>query len=197
MSKKISNSVFVALFAALICVSSFFTIPLVPGIPIVLKNMMIVLSGTLLGSFLGAAAAIVFLIAGILGLPVFANAGGIAAFLSPAGGYMIGYVVGALAAGLIAGTPQPEDKIRSGEGNKKILYIIRIVLSLLAGFIIIDLLGALNLLRLKYTDDAPANVAVFFSGIIPFIPADAIKFALSIPVSLALRPVAAQYLNRK
>jgi hypothetical protein len=32
-------------------------------------------------------------------------------------------------------------------------------------------------------------------GILPFIPADGIKFALSIPITFALRPIAARYIN--
>jgi biotin transporter BioY len=91
---------------------------------------------------------------------------------------------------------KPSARINGAGGKRITLYIIRIVLSLFVGFLVIDLLGGLNLLRLKYTDDTAANIAVFLSGIVPFIPADGIKFALAIPISLALRPIAAQYLNK-
>jgi biotin transport system substrate-specific component len=182
--------VFTALFAALICLSSFWTIPLVPGIPIVMKNLVIVLSGVLLGTWYGAAAAALFLLAGVLGLPVFANAGGIAAFLSPAGGYMTGYVLGALAAGFVAGTPKIRDK------KPGFLYSLRIAAALFLGFTVILLCGALQLVYMNSLLETPkAAPGVFLGGIVPFIPGDSIKFVLAVPIALALRPVAARYIN--
>lgn len=185
-------SVFISLFAALICVSSFWTIPLIPGLPIVLKNLVIVLAGALLGTWRGAAAAALFLLAGMLGLPVFANAGGIAAFLSPAGGYMIGYVVGAFATGLIAGTPLITDK------KPTVMYSIRIGAALFIGFTVILLCGSLWLMYLNNKSAEPkAALGVFWGGMIPFIPGDGVKFILSIPLAFALRPIAARYINPK
>jgi biotin transport system substrate-specific component len=187
--------VYTALFAALICLSSFWTIPLIPGVPLVMKNMVIVLSGALLGTWYGAAAAALFLLAGVLGLPVFANAGGIAAFLSPAGGYMIGYVLGALVTGFVAGRPKIRDK------KPGILYSLRIAAALFLGFTVILLCGAFRLMYLKNGAETPQGILpqgmlnAFLGGIIPFIPGDLIKFILSLPLALTLRPVAARYIN--
>jgi biotin transport system substrate-specific component len=185
-------SVFIALFAALICVSSFWTIPLIPSLPIVLKNMVIVMAGALLGTWYGAAAAALFLLAGVLGLPVFANAGGIAAFLSPAGGYMAGYVLGALVCGMIAGKPSIRDKRPSP------LYCVRIVTALFLGFAVILVCGSLWLMYLNSRAENPkALLGVFLGGIIPFVPGDSVKFVLSLPLCFALRPIAARYINPK
>ena len=184
--------VFVALFAALICVSSFWTIPFLPGIPIVLKNLVIILAGALLGTWYGAAAAALFLLTGILGLPVFVNAGGIAAFISPTGGYMIGYVVGALITGLIAGRPKAQDR------KPTYPYIARIVSALFLGFVAILVCGALYLVLLNMGSDTPkSNISVFLGGITPFLIGDGIKFALSIPITLTLRPVTAHYIRNR
>ncbi|MDR1398775.1 MAG: biotin transporter BioY [Treponema sp.] len=184
------QGVFISLFAALICVSSFWTIPLIPGLPIVLKNLVIVLAGVLLGTWRGAAAAALFLLAGMLGIPVFANAGGIAAFLSPAGGYMIGYVAGALAAGFIAGTPLIKDK------KPTLMYTMRIAAALFIGFAVILVCGSLWLLYLNDKSAEPkAAAGIFWSGIVPFIPGDGIKFILSIPLAVTLRPIAACYIH--
>jgi biotin transport system substrate-specific component len=186
------SGVFISLFAALICVSSFWTIPLIPGLPIVLKNLVIVLAGVLLGTWRGAAATALFLLAGILGIPVFANAGGIAAFLSPAGGYMIGYVVGALVAGFIAGKPLITDK------KPTLMYSIKIIVALFLGFTVILLFGSFWLMYLNGKSAAPkAMLGVFWGGIILFIPGDGVKFILSIPLTFALRPIAARYINPK
>ncbi|MDR0638076.1 MAG: biotin transporter BioY [Spirochaetaceae bacterium] len=184
------QSVFIALFAALICVSSFWMVPFIPGIPIVLKNLVVVLAGVLLGSWRGAAAAVLYLLAGLLGLPVFANAGGFAAFLSPSGGYLYGYVVAAFIAGLIAGMPSIRDK------KPSLLYGLRIVAALLAGFLVILVCGGLWLVVLNGKNAASQSaIGVFLGGIVPFIPADGFKFALAIPITFALRPIAARYVN--
>jgi biotin transport system substrate-specific component len=155
-----------------------------------MKNLVIVLSGVLLGSWRGSAATALFLLAGILGLPVFANAGGVAAFLSPTGGYMLGYVLGALAAGLVAGKP------RIGDKKPGFLYSLRIAAALFLGFAVILLCGGL---RLMYMNGRPESqremLSLFLGGIIPFVPGDLIKFTLSVPLALALRPVAARYVN--
>jgi biotin transporter BioY len=39
--------------------------------------------------------------------------------------------------------------------------------------------------------------AAFIAGTVPFIIGDLIKFALSIPLALALRPIAARYINNE
>jgi biotin transport system substrate-specific component len=182
--------VFIALFAALICVSSFWAVPFIPGIPIVLKNLVAVLAGTLLGTWRGAAAVVLYLLAGIVGLPVFVNAGGFAAFLSPTGGYLYGYPVAVLITGLIAGKPSIRDKRLS------VFYSIRIVLALIVGFFVILVCGGLWLAVLNSWSESPKPMAaVFWGGIIPFIPADGAKLALAIPLTFALRPIAARYVN--
>lgn len=182
--------VFIALFAALICVSSFWMVPFIPGIPIVLKNLVVVLAGVLLGTWRGAAASALYLLAGIAGLPVFANAGGIAAFLSPSGGYLYGYIVASLISGLVAGPPSLRDK------KPSFLYGLRVVTALFMGFLVILVCGALWLLVLNGNSETPQPaLGVFLGGILPFIPADGIKFALSIPIAFVLRPLAARYIN--
>jgi len=185
------RTVFIALFAALICVSSFWSIPLLPGIPIVLKNMVVVLAGALLGTWYGMAASALYLLTGILGLPVFANAGGIAAFLSPAGGYLIGYPLGSLVTGLVAGRPSVGDRRRRWG------YCARIVLALFLGFLTILVCGALHLVYFNSLKEEPRPApAVFAGGIVPFALADTIKLVLAAPIALALRPVTARYLGR-
>jgi biotin transport system substrate-specific component len=182
--------VFIALFAALICVSSFWVVPFIPGVPVVLKNLVVVLAGVLLGSWRGGAAAALYLLAGILGLPVFVNGGGFATFLSPSGGYLAGYVPAALISGFIAGSPSIRDK------KITFFYGAQIVVALFAGFLVILVCGAFWLMALNGRSANPQPpVAVFLGGIIPFIPADGIKFVLAIPLSFAVRPIAARYIN--
>jgi biotin transport system substrate-specific component len=176
--------VFSAAFAALIAVSGFFIVPLPGGVPIVLKNLFVVLSGTVLGSFYGGIAILIFLAAGVLGIPVFVIPGGPGVFFTPLGGYLIGYFAGSLSAGLICGLPKiDEKKIKSA-------CLIRICIASLTGFLLIDLCGVFYMMILNSISFTNAMLA----GFIPFILGDSIKFIISVPLALKLRPIAARYI---
>jgi len=179
--------VFAAAFAAMIAVSGFLIIPL-PGIPvpIVLKNLFIVLSGTILGGFYGAAAVLIFIAAGLIGVPVFVIPGGIAVFTTPLGGYIIGYFFASLIAGLISGLPKTSEK------KVRPFFLLRLILASLMGFLIILICGVFFNMYLNSMPFAAAMTAWFM----PFIIGDLIKLAVSIPLALKLRPIAARYLNQ-
>ena len=99
--------ILVTLFAALIAVGAFIRIP-VPFVPFTMQTFFIVLSGMLLGRKLGAASAALYVLIGLIGIPVFTQGGGIGYVLKPSFGYLIGFVVGAFITGAIARkVPQP------------------------------------------------------------------------------------------
>ena len=175
--------VFAAVFAALIAISNFFVIR-VGAVPIVLKNLFVVLSGTVLGSFYGGISLLIFITAGLLGAPVFVIPGP-GAFATPLGGYIIGYFIGSLAAGLIAGLPKTsEKKVRFG-------FLIRLTIASFFGFTLILFCGAFYMMWLN----SMSLKAALLAGVVTFIPGDLIKLAISIPLALKLRPIAARYLN--
>jgi biotin transport system substrate-specific component len=179
--------VFVAAFAAIICVSGFIAVPVGPlGVPVVLQNMMVVLSALVLGGIQGGAAVGLFIAAGLLGLPVFAGGkGGVSVLLSPSGGYVVGYFVGSFAAGMFIGRPKiAEKKITAA----------RAIRAFAAGAIcmgLIYLLGAGNLMR-NFGMTVPV---AFMAGIVPYIPADAVKLVAAVALALRLRPIAARYIG--
>jgi len=178
--------VFAAVFAALIAVSGFFRVP-VPGslVPVVLKNLFVVLSGTVLGGIYGGVSIIIFLAAGLIGIPVFVISGGPAIFLTPLGGYLIGYFLGSLAAGLVCGLPNLTDK------KLQPIMVIRICLGSFLGFALIDFCGVFYMMFLN----SLTFKAALFAGLVPYIPGDLVKLVLSVPLALGLRPIAARYLN--
>ena len=176
--------VFAAFFAALIAVSQFFIIPLPLGVPVVLKNLFVVLAGTVLGSFYGGAALLIFIAAGLLGAPVFVIPGP-AAFNTPLGGYIIGYFFASLAAGLICGLPKTNEK------KIRLFFALRLSAASFLGFLIIILCGVFFLMRFS----SISFKAAFLAGCVPYIPGDLIKLAVSIPLALKLRPIIARYLN--
>jgi len=187
INRKIKNRlVFAAFFAALIAVSQFFIIPLPGGVPIVLKNLFVVLAGTVLGSFYGGVSLLIFIAAGVLGAPVFVIPGP-AAFNTPLGGYIIGYFFASLTAGLICGLPKISEK------KTTLFFTLRLTLASILGFSIIIFCGVFFMSRLLSISFKAALIA----GCLPYIPGDLIKLAISIPLALKLRPIAARYLNDK
>ena len=85
-----------ALFAALITIGTYIKIP-TPLLPLTFQTLFVVMSGLVLGSKLGAVSVLVYVIAGLIGLPVFTGSA-----LNPTFGYIIGFVPGAWLAGRIA-----------------------------------------------------------------------------------------------
>ncbi len=93
---------FCAIFTALIAVGAFIKIP-VPPIPFTLQTMFVVLAGLMLGGNMGTASVLLlYMILGLIGIPIFTGGGGIGYVLKPTFGYIIGFCVGAYAIGKIS-----------------------------------------------------------------------------------------------
>src|SRR5215213_7212072 len=89
-------------FSLFIAASAQFAIHIGP-IPITGQTFAVLLTGALLGSRLGAAAVIAYLIEGAIGLPFFAGgAAGLARFFGPTGGYLIAFPAAAFITGAFA-----------------------------------------------------------------------------------------------
>ena len=72
------------------------------GVPIVLQNIGPLLAGSLLGAHRGTASVVLFLGLTAIGLPLLSGGrGGIAPFIGPSGGFLLGWILAALVAGLI------------------------------------------------------------------------------------------------
>jgi biotin transport system substrate-specific component len=186
LTPKTMRSVFVASFAAIISVSGIIAIPAGPlGVPIVLQNMMVVLSALVLGGAQGGAAVGLFITAGMLGLPVFAGGrSGVAALLSPTGGYIIGYFLGGLAAGLYAGRPSVSEKKFS------VQTAIRVASS---GALCMAVIYVLGTGYLKNKTNMPLAQAIA-AGVIPYVGMDALKLIFAVSLAIKLRPIAARYI---
>lgn len=88
--------------SAFIAVAAQISVPMVP-VPMTLQTLAILIVGFAYGARLGAATLIAYLGEGAMGLPVFANGGGTLPYMmGPTGGFLLGFVVMALLAGLAA-----------------------------------------------------------------------------------------------
>lgn len=185
MNKKLLTSIFTALCAALIAAGAFIVIPAGPTpVPIVMQNMFAVLAGCLLGGLSGGIATIIFVFAGCIGLPVFSGGrAGFAHLLGPTGGFLIGYIFGAILAGLILGKPE------FTENTSKIKVLIRTAIAAVAGFAILYVPGVIWFM---YSRNASLG-ATMAACVIPFIPGDLIKIVITVLVSIKIRPIIARY----
>lgn len=93
----------VVVFAAFIAVLGVFPgIPVSGPVAIVLQNIGPLLAGLILGWKRGTAAVVLFLAVTALGLPLLSGGrGGLAPFVGPSAGFLVGWILSALVAGLI------------------------------------------------------------------------------------------------
>ena len=79
----------------------FIRVPL-PNCPFTLQILFTTLAGIVLGSRLGAASVGIYIVLGLIGVPIFTSGGGPGYILQPTFGYLIGFMVGAYVVGRIA-----------------------------------------------------------------------------------------------
>jgi biotin transport system substrate-specific component len=91
----------VVLFTAVTALAARVEIPNQP-VPFTLQTLFVLLSGALLGARNGALSQVLYLGIGVLGVPVFAQAGfGVARLLGPTGGYLLAFPVAAAGVGYL------------------------------------------------------------------------------------------------
>jgi biotin transport system substrate-specific component len=170
-SRALRPMVLASLFAALTAAGAYMAIPIGP-VPIVLQNMFVFLAGLLLGSRWGAASVAVYLLAGIVGLPVFAGGtGGIGRIFGPTGGFLLGYLPVVFLIG------------RLTERRPASMY--RDIAALAAGALLLYVCGAP---WIKLVTGMPFDKALAL-GVLPFLPGDALKIAAAALLAKSLRPI--------
>lgn len=147
--------------AALTAAAAQISIPLpFTAVPFTFQPMVVLLGGLALGAKLGVASQVVYLAAGIAGLPVFAASAtlppGALRLIGPTGGYLVAYPIAALLVGYLA------------ERGLDRRYLTSVV-AMLAGLAVVYAGGALWL-------GVSLGVAgALTAGVYPFIAADVMK----------------------
>ena len=97
-----SDIALVAAGAGLTAVAAQIAVPLWP-VPITGQTLAVLLVGSTLGATRGALSMLLYAVLGVVGLPVFSGASsGVATFLGPTGGYIVGFVFAAAFTGWLA-----------------------------------------------------------------------------------------------
>ena len=100
--KRILAMTYIAMFAALIAICSWISIP--TTIPFTLQTWGVFCAVGLLGGKRGALAVLVYILLGAVGVPVFSGfSGGLGVLMGATGGYIVGFIFSALAYWLITG----------------------------------------------------------------------------------------------
>lgn len=162
---------YASMFGALTAIGAYIMIPL-PPVPVTMQTLFVILAGTLLGGYLGALSQVVYILLGVIGLPVFTGGkAGIGVLFGPTGGYLIGFVVGAYIIGKLA-------SLRRDPG---VLWLMG---AMTAGMSVLYTLGIIQLMLVAKLDIIKA-VAV---GLLPPLPGDIIKIIISSFVCQKIRP---------
>jgi biotin transport system substrate-specific component len=168
---QIASVLFVA---ALTSAAAQISIPLpFTAVPLTLQPMIVLVGALALGSRLGAASQILYLAAGIVGLPVFAASAtlppGALRLLGPTGGYLMAYPVAAFVAGYLA---------ERGFARRYFTSVI----AMFAGLAIIFASGVLwlALFARTLTGNEPVGLqSALATGLYPFILPDLVKLAVA------------------
>lgn len=162
--------IYASLFGALTAIGALVSIPLQP-VPVTLQTLFLYLAGSLLGGGLGALSQLIYLVLGVIGLPVFSGGkAGLGVFLGPTGGYLVGFVAGAFVTGKIV-------RWRESPG------LVWVVFAMLAGTAAVYALGVLQLVLVGKLSVAKAAAV----GVLPFLPGDALKIAAASFITLKVR----------
>lgn len=171
---RTKDLVLIALFAALTAIGAQLSIPIGP-VPITLQSLFCLLAGLILGAKGGAMSQILYVLMGLIGLPVFANGqAGLTFALKPTFGFVIGFILCAYIVGSL-----------SSKLNKNVFNYF---LCSLVGTFIIYLFGIIFFyFNMKYLVHKNLNLYTILKlTTIPFIPGDLLK---SIVASLVAVPV--------
>lgn len=170
--KKIFNlksMVLMALFAALTCVLAPLSIPIGP-VPISLTNLVIYFSLYVLGWQRATITYLVYLLLGLVGLPVFSGfEGGVGKLAGPTGGYLIGFIFMAVISGLFV--KMKEDEVILN----RVLGIAGMILGTLVAY-------AFGTAWFCYSTGTGLSAALALC-VIPFIPGDLVKIIVAAVVA--------------
>lgn len=161
---KTKDMILVALFAALTAVGAFIRIPL--GIStITLQFLFTALAGVLLGAKLGALSQAVYVLLGLVGVPIFASGGGFQYVFNPTFGFLVGLIPTAYVIGRLAGR----------ERSSK-----RVALACLAGLGVLYLIGVpyMGVICNAYLGKGLTLWQILKSGMLIYLPGDFLKIAV-------------------
>ena len=174
MQKKkfsLTQLIFMALMAAVMCIAGPLAVPIGP-VPITLTNLVIYIAVGVLGAAQGTISYCLYLLLGMVGLPVFSGyAGGLGKLAGPTGGYLIGFIAMALIGGIVMEV-----------SHRK---LIPTLIGWFIGTAVDYLLGTLWFMYIMHTTFMQTMAACVF----PFIIGDCIKLIAGVMLGRQLHKI--------
>ena len=170
-SEKIYKMALCGLFAAIIAVCSWISVPIPPEIPFTMQTFAVFCALGVLGGGYGTAAIAVYILVGAIGVPVYAEfTGGLGILFGSTGGYFAGFIFSGLVYWLIT-------KIF----GKKLFAEIT---AMAAGLIVCYGLGTAWFVFISAGQGNPMGfVSALMMCVVPYIIPDCVKIALALIVS--------------
>lgn len=173
MNTRTRKLVYTALFAALTAVGAFLRIPMVYS-SVTLQYLFTAMAGLLLGRRWGALSQAVYVLLGLVGLPIFTMGGGFGYVFQPTFGFLLGLIPAAWVVGAVAGES---------------LDPKRMALASLAGLATLYAVGMpyMALILNAYMGKGMTFSALLWAGMLPYLPGDAVKIIVAAGVCPVLR----------
>lgn len=179
---KVKEMIMVSLFVALISVGAYIRIP-IPVCPFTLQFLFTTLAGVILGKKNGALSVAIYILLGLLGVPVFTGGGGISYIFQPTFGYLAGFCAGAYLTGAIA---------HKGEVTRK-----RMLAACFAGLGVVYFFGMLYYWMISkfYLGEPIGIMPLFLYCFVLAVPGDIVLCLLSAEVGKRIVPVTERQLS--
>lgn len=170
---KTYDLVYIGVFAVLMAVCSWISIP--TAVPFTLQTFGVFMAVGVLGGKKGTASVGLYLLLGILGVPVFAGmTGGIGVLLGTTGGYIIGFFFSALVMWAMEKLP----------GKKSVIQVI----SMITGLLVCYTFGTLWFMMVYMKNQGAVGLMTVLGWcVIPFIIPDILKIVLAYGLSRKLK----------
>ncbi len=174
---KTRDMILISLFAALTAIGAFIKIQ-IGIVPFTFQFFFCAFSGVLLGSKKSLMSQLVYVVIGLIGIPVFTNGGGFTYIFQPTFGYLIGFIACGYTVGKLT-------------ENIKEITLPKMLGSVLVGLFVIYLIGVPYLymiVKLYMGKSAYTMMAAIASGFLPYIVPDLILSVIVASTSVYILP---------
>lgn len=179
MKIKTRDMILIAFFAAMTAAGAIIKMPIpISNVPITLQFFFTMLSGIVLGARLGALSQLVYVLLGLIGIPVFASGGGPSYVYNPAFGYLLGFILASYVTGWIAHCKMKESFLKT---------LLACLLGLTAMYFI-----ALPYFYMVVKFNLHSDIAIvklLKTGFLIFLPGDIIKCIAVSAVGVKILPL--------
>lgn len=172
MNMKVKEMCLITLMSILIAAGAFIKLP-ISIVPVTLQTLFVVLAGLVLGKK-AIYSVLLYIMIGLLGIPVFTNGGGPAYVLMPSFGYLLGFIICAYLVG-----KHHNDKKTS------------LVMWCLIGMLVIYLIGMIYFVMIEYLyyQQIFSISYVFVSLFLVYLPGDILSIIVALIVYDRLKAI--------